>query len=540
MLRELYQSLFNSLDLTGSKIIQGIEIGTDSDQAQARAWLSETFGEVPPGNYPYGHYDTPHYVSPNGNSFGLGTVTSIWSGDRPTSLYNAAGMFVRYLDAENRTGMVHSQSSYDLQTARPSGPVQLMYARRDLEEIASSYMLRAFNVPMTVNRYRGSVISLHVGKTEIPEGIAPPSPDYLAQLFALPELPGQGDGIKAFMGIVLLVIFDRYRILIIDEPEAFLHPPQAYLLGKVLAELQGQGTQVIVATHSADLLKGITSSSASDGAVGIVRLTRSDSTSHIAQVEPPQVRDLYSDPLIRHYPIIDGLFYRGAVLCEGDSDCTYFRAVFEDISSDADPVVPTSLGLHLTHCSGKSRIHVALTALRSAGVPTACIVDLDMLREDRDFNRLVTAAGGDPAPLEPLRNTVLSAINAKTQTVEKDLAKYYIDKVFSERKGNTLTNSDLNKIRDAIDVPSGWKIAKQTGRSGFSGAVVDAFDKLDNELKKMGIFLIVQGVLERFHPEVPQNDKAGWLSEVLESGKYRTTEASKMLREVAMYVRDAQ
>jgi predicted ATPase len=42
------------------------------------------------------------------------------------------------------------------------------------------------------------------------------------------------DGVQAFVGIVCAVLWGDYRAILIDEPEAFLHPPLARKLGRQL------------------------------------------------------------------------------------------------------------------------------------------------------------------------------------------------------------------------------------------------------------------------------------------------------------------
>ena len=46
-------------------------------------------------------------------------------------------------------------------------------------------------------------------------------------------------------------------ILLLDEPEAFLHPPQARLLGEIIAAERPSRAQLVVATHSPDVLHGL-------------------------------------------------------------------------------------------------------------------------------------------------------------------------------------------------------------------------------------------------------------------------------------------
>ena len=45
------------------------------------------------------------------------------------------------------------------------------------------------------------------------------------------ELDIQGDGFRSFVGVTLSILLCKDRIILLDEPEAFLHPAQARTLG---------------------------------------------------------------------------------------------------------------------------------------------------------------------------------------------------------------------------------------------------------------------------------------------------------------------
>ena len=49
-------------------------------------------------------------------------------------------------------------------------------------------------------------------------------------------------------------------MILLDEPEVFLHPPQALQLGEMISELVEPSQQIFIATHSADFLRGLLSS----------------------------------------------------------------------------------------------------------------------------------------------------------------------------------------------------------------------------------------------------------------------------------------
>lgn len=43
----------------------------------------------------------------------------------------------------------------------------------------------------------------------------------------LGKIEEQGDGFRSLVGIILGLLFSKGRIVLLDEPEAFLHPAQA-------------------------------------------------------------------------------------------------------------------------------------------------------------------------------------------------------------------------------------------------------------------------------------------------------------------------
>lgn len=371
--------------------------------------------------------------------------------------------------------------------------------------------------------------------------LAEPLPDtpeskvYQQKLAGLPLLQDQGDGIKAFVGIMLAIMTTQYPLVTIDEPEAFLHPPQAYLLGQMLAEQHARGTQVLIATHSADIIAGIVSVQAKD--VSIVRLTRRDDRNNLASIQPEELKRLYDDPLIKYYPIMDGLFARGAVVCEADSDCTYYRAALEAMGTMPDGTPVASLAMHFTHCSGKARMPRAVEALKSAEVPVVSVVDIDILQNDNEFEALVAAHKGDTSPLAGRRNTIIDAVNSRSVKVKRIPARAEIEAIFDKSTAEHISTGDANKIREAIVSKSGWREFKKLGADMLQGGALVAFNEVDQELRKLGIFMVRQGELEQFHPEVSSDNKAEWLRKVLEAKLYRESEeARQLLSDIAQHI----
>src|SRR5207244_9058873 len=103
-------------------------------------------------------------------------------------------------------------------------------------------------------------------------------PDARAELDSLlrnaQELAAQGDGYRSFAGVVLAMLTFVNRLLLLDEPEAFLHPAQARVLGRWLASYAHKtSAQVILATHNSDFLWGIISANTN---ATVIRLNRGE------------------------------------------------------------------------------------------------------------------------------------------------------------------------------------------------------------------------------------------------------------------------
>lgn len=71
------------------------------------------------------------------------------------------------------------------------------------------------------------------------------------------QVQNQGDGIKSFTGILLYLMLDYYRTYLIDEPESFLHPPQARIMGQIIGQTLADQQQAFISTHSEEIIKGL-------------------------------------------------------------------------------------------------------------------------------------------------------------------------------------------------------------------------------------------------------------------------------------------
>ncbi|MFC8849208.1 MULTISPECIES: ATP-dependent endonuclease [unclassified Micromonospora] len=540
LLREIQQRLSGSANSANyhPKVISALDFEKRCSPEQLIVWMKGNYRFLRSGGHLPGAFPEERFPLPKQDSALSATqIKQIW-GETYPHMHQVADFLMAYMPAGSQANTAGSTGTYHVGREVPSNPVQKLFSDRSMEQKVSDEMRRVFGEELVVHRYAGSRISLHIGKVSSQETTMPASEEYLREIEALPLLEEQGDGVRSFMGVVLALTTASYPIVLIDEPETFLHPPQAYMLGQFLARQHDNGTQVVVATHSDDVLRGIVSIKGNEAAVTVVRLTRSRQGNHAAQVHVQDVQKLYEDPLIKYYGILDGLFFHGVILCEADSDCTYYRAVLESTVDSLDGGHPaTALSLHFAHSGGKSRMPHAVRALRASKVPVACAVDIDFLQMTRDFDELVKACGGDPTTLERHRRVVTSAIDARAEKVDKTIAKVKIEQVFEARRDSTLTSGDINRIKGALAPQSGWKIFKAAADTILRGDAATAYQELNAALRKLGIFLVPVGELEGFHKSIPAENKGAWLREALGSFAYKSSpEATSYVKSMANFI----
>lgn len=85
----------------------------------------------------------------------------------------------------------------------------------------------------------GTIVKKYkVGKSEIINNTINSSRrDSHDSLKAMEDLNSQGDGIRSAFAILASLIVNNHSLFLIDEPETFLHPPQARLLAKNIVSL---------------------------------------------------------------------------------------------------------------------------------------------------------------------------------------------------------------------------------------------------------------------------------------------------------------
>lgn len=95
--------------------------------------------------------------------------------------------------------------------------------------------------------------------------------DNLNKLKQFEDLHNQGDGIRNAVAVLASIIVNEHSLFLIDEPETFLHPPQARVLGKNIVRLS-EGKQLFISTHNIDFIRGVLEEASSR--VKIIKIDR--------------------------------------------------------------------------------------------------------------------------------------------------------------------------------------------------------------------------------------------------------------------------
>lgn len=179
------------------------------------------------------------------------------------------------------------------------------------------------------------------------------------------------DGVKAYTGLVSAVMSGQFKLVLVDEPEAFLHPPLSRRLGRKLGELSAaQHGCVLAATHDADFLMGAVEA----GSVHVVRLSRAAGVGTARLLSATTLDTLMRDPILRSAGVLRALFHSAAVVCEADADRVFYEEINGRLTDDA-----VTDGLFL-NVQGKDTVRRVVGPLRVMGIPAAAILDLDVLK----------------------------------------------------------------------------------------------------------------------------------------------------------------
>jgi len=391
-----------------------------------------------------------------------------------------------------------------------------------IEAIVKSLVKNAFGKEVALDFTVPQVLCLRVGDDF---SHVPPDPrDAMPIMDGYLKLDDQGDGIRSFTGIVIALSCLKRSVFLIDEPEAFLHPPQAYRIGRFLADQASSTRQIVLATHSADVLRGILSRKPN---VTILRIDRVNDTNSFCPLEPERLNALMTDPLLSSVRVLEGLFYSGAVVAESDSDARFYHSASSKKRSDLD--------LHFVNADNKQTVPKIIELYRNMGVRCAGIVDFDVLNDHKEFERQLDTLGVEGEEREfclDIRREIDAGAKAAPPEDRLQRASELLAELMSQIRthdtakssnGGSLNDEHLlrridSKCQEISNSTKHWRPLKQHGQSALSSELQAKFDKLASICKSRGLFINPLGELESMLVDYGisySTEKRPWIQQAL-------------------------
>jgi predicted ATPase len=439
-------------------------------------------------------------------SYDMGDIESDF--DKAFVGKNAGALFISMMSAGARLDSVQPTQRGDWMSHPPTSPLQYLDIDMDSEGDISEIFKEVFGLSLIVNRFAGEKLMLHVCKGEPPE--FDDFKDYHSWLSRLPTLHEQGDGMQSFAAALLGVKLHPKGLLLVDEPEAFLHYPQARRLAEVIVTASIPGTQVWIATHSDEIVRGLLDNS--NDRIVVVRLDRDNEASSARVLQSDKVRALWTDPLLRTSDVLSALFHEVAVLCEGGTDVLFFRALNDAVKSQVR--MPD---FRLYHVGGKDKIASIATSLRLLSLPVCAICDLDALSDPEKFLTMFCALGGRKEQIDSDLKVMSRHVGQRSPSLTgSEIAvrlRTIANSVETEQRSSA---SHKQAIAALAREASSWNRLKVDGYRAFESAtVVAAFERVYEKSKSVGLLLNREGELESLCRDATREPKSEWMGSVM-------------------------
>lgn len=281
------------------------------------------------------------------------------------------------LDGKARLSLMTSKSAGDL-LGPPDNHLGTLFQDRQARSQLCQLTFEAFDRYLVIDPTSPGTLRVRLSKRapvdEAEEqGWDSRSRDFHRQANLISEF---SDGVNAYVGILGAILGSHSRIILIDEPEAFLHPALSRKLGYYLSTIACErSASVIVATHSSDFLMGCVESGIP---VQVVRLTYGKNVATARCLAADDLQDLMRDPLLRSANVLAGLFHEGVIVGESDADRAFYQEINHRLLTQSEG---GGRGILFLNAQNKQTVRRIIGPLRKLGVPAAAIVDIDVLKD---------------------------------------------------------------------------------------------------------------------------------------------------------------
>lgn len=394
--------------------------GLESDKAEekARAVILEPQHNE---NVPFGHV----LIGKSGNRIAVRLNELISAFKNPNSqVHQLCALYLKYntlmLNGRNRISLVKDQEAGDLQQPAHKS-LQVLFRDNAKRTEVRRILYDAFGQYFVID-------PTHLGQLRIRLADQPPQSeseergihDSAVKFHANARLIDQAsDGVKAFTGMITEIIAGDPAVLLIDEPEAFLHPALASMLGKEIAiATMGSEKRLFVSTHSPNFVMGCIQAGTP---INIVRLTYRGGVATARVLPNNDILRLMRNPLLRSTGVLSGLFYEFVVVTESDADRAFYQEINDRLLRfKSEWGIPNCLFLN---AQNKQTVRTIIRPLRELGIPAVGVVDVDVVKDGGGVWTDFLSSGFVPELEHQSLGTLRSAVKQKCDSTGKNMKR---------------------------------------------------------------------------------------------------------------------
>lgn len=239
--------------------------------------------------------------------------------------------------------------------------------------------------------------------------------------------------------------------------------------------------------------------------VNIYRLNRRGNDTSFQLIDAETIKNLSSSPLLSSQPVLESIFHRGVVVCEGDSDRLYYQSIATRAHDEHE--------VQFLHAHNKQTLKDVISLLRAASIPCAAIADIDLLNSDADLRALLESFGHSPPPNECMdeRNTVATEVEGRSDEDILAGVSESIQELQHQLENGEHTVSGARSALRRIDSSSmKWNAIKRNGVDSLEEPTRSHANDLISRLADLGIFVVPVGELESW-VDVGTRRKKEWI-----------------------------
>ncbi len=430
----------------------------------------------------------------------------IKEGNMEEFLHWLGTLFYQYLGTEERLTICKTQRNYGMDSNSTNYLSSFRFNEELLTNLSNKVKMYFKKDIYLDSRTLGDRLAFRVGENfEYIRNASTTDEEDANRLFREKKLDDQGDGLKSFVSTFLSLYHGKSDILLLDEPEAFLHPPLARQIGEMIGEAQSEDKTIFIATHSVIILKGILSKCTD---VNVIRITQPQAyTNEIKKLDQTVLNEILQNPLLRVSRVLEGIFCERVIITEAEADELVYQELIEKIFPES--------GLFFAHGQNKQTLSTIAALYQKIGIAYEIITDFDVLRDSSEFYRFLLLMPLDERERQRIQSYATKLREIVNDSVDTNGLTEENVKEAQEKKRNEVYHKQGIRYFDEL----------------YKKQIEDAFEKLSS----FHLHILESGELETLLEEFGVNyqEKKKWIVEAI--NKISELKASEINQKSLVY-----